>query len=162
MDFINLNELEFSESNWNIMESKGYIVENELSYAVKGSKETALNVIKKHRKSNIHFCSSTFKDDIQLRRRLIRRAKNICTSYQMITDDGTIIRGFLYADDTYKAAIELKALGVVDSMMRIMDGRIEVAPWIIYKIASSLKYRCYISEQYPTSDGLEVEKMPLN
>lgn len=144
------------------MELKGYIVKNELSFAVKGSKETALNIIKKHRRSNIHFCSSTFKDDVQLRRRLIRCAKNICTNYQMITDDGTIIKGFLYADDTYKAAIELKALGVMDNMMHITYGKIEVAPWIIHKIASSLKYKCCISEQYPTSDGLEVEKIPLN
>ncbi len=162
VDFVNLNELEFSESNWDMMESQGYEIKDELSSAVKGSEETAVKVMKKCRKANIHFCSSPFKDGVQLRRRLIRRAEHICTDYQAITDDGTLVRGFLYTDDTAGAMKALRDMGVEESMMSELQGKVEVAPWILEEIAEELRYKCYISEQYPTADGLEVERTPLN
>lgn len=40
--FANLNELEFSESNWDMMETYGYSVRDDISAAVLGSEETAL------------------------------------------------------------------------------------------------------------------------
>ena len=160
--FINLNELEFSESNWNMMESNMFEVKDEVSSAVLGSEETAVKVMKKCKKANIHFCASAFKDGVQLRNRLIRRAEHICTDYQAITDDGTLIRGFLYTDDTLAASSILRDMGVEEDMFSIQENRIEVAPWILEDIAEDLKYKCYISEQYPTADGLEVERTPLN
>ena len=160
--FVNLNELEFSESNWSMMEKHGYEVKDEISSAVKGSEETAMRVLKKCRKHNVHFCSSSFKDGVQLRKRLIRRAMNTSQDYQGITDDGTLLRGYLYAEDPDKAKSELLDLGVPEDMMAVLDGKLEVAPWILEDIAPGLKYRCYISEQYPTADGLEIERTPLN
>ena len=47
-------------------------------------------------------------------------------------------------------------------MMATLDGKVEVAPWILEEISTSLDEKCYISEQYPTADGLEVERTPLN
>ena len=47
-------------------------------------------------------------------------------------------------------------------MMRVMDNKVEVAPWILEEIAEELEYKCYMSEQYPTADALEVERTPLN
>ena len=69
--FINLNELEFSESNWGMMDQNGYEVKDDISSAVLGSLETAMAVMKANKKVNIHFCSSAFKDGVQLRRRLV-------------------------------------------------------------------------------------------
>jgi pyruvate formate-lyase activating enzyme-like uncharacterized protein len=40
--------------------------------------------------------------------------------------------------------------------------RVEVAPWILEKIAPGLEHRCYLSEVYPTDEALEVERIPLN
>ena len=159
--FVNLNELEFSESNWDMMDANGYEVRDEVSSAVLGSEETARAVMERCG-GNVHFCSSPFKDGVQLRRRLIRKAEHICTDYQAITEDGTIVRGFVYARDPAAAAEKLRAMGVEDSMMRVMDGKVEVAPWILEDIAEDLEYRCYMSEQYPTADALEVERTPLN
>ena len=82
VDFVNLNELEFSESNWDMMEAYGYSVRDELSSAVDGSRETAVAVLKANKRADVHFCSSTFKDGIQLRRRLIRRAEHTAKPYQ--------------------------------------------------------------------------------
>jgi hypothetical protein len=45
VDFVNLNELEFSESNWDMMDENGYEVRDEISSAVLGSEETARAVM---------------------------------------------------------------------------------------------------------------------
>lgn len=160
--FINLNELEFSESNWDMMESNGFLVRDDVSSAVKGSEETAKKVMKSNRKANIHFCASSFKDGVQLRKRLIRRAEHICTDYQAISDDGTLVRGYVYTKDADVTRKHLSDLGVTEDMMAVLEGKIEVAPWILEDIADGLDEKCYISEQYPTADGLEVERTPLN
>ena len=160
--FVNLNELEFSESNWDMMDTYGYSVKDELSSAVEGSKETAMAVLKANKRANVHFCSSTFKDGIQLRRRLIRRAENTATDYQQVTEDGTIVRGYLYANDLEEAKTKLMDLGVPAELIAILDNKLEVAPWILEDIASDIGYKCVLSEQYPTKDGLEVERTPLN
>ena len=42
--------------------------------------------------------------------------------------------------------------------------RIEIAGWILEKIVKKLdneKCKCYIVEEYPTADHLEVERIPL-
>ncbi len=159
--FVNLNELEFSESNWSMMGEHGYKVRDEVSSAVLGSEETARAVMKRCG-GNVHFCSSPFKDGVQLRRRLIRKAEHACTDYQAITEDGTIVRGFVYSKDPDAAVRRLKELGVGEDMMRAMDDRVEVAPWILEEIAEMLDFKCFMSEQYPTADALEVERTPLN
>lgn len=162
VDFVNLNELEFSESNWDMMDTYGYTVRDELSSAVAGSRETAMTVLKANKRANVHFCSSTFKDGIQLRRRLIRRAEHTAKPYQQVTEDGTIVRGYLYADDLDRARADLLEKGVPEDMIEVIDNKLEVAPWILEDLAGSLGYRCFLSEQYPTADGLEVERTPLN
>jgi len=160
--FINLNELEFSESNWDMMSS--YDVKDDVSAAVFGSRELAEDLI---RISDvpIHFCSSSFKDSVQLRRRLIRRAEHTAREMDVITDDGTLIVGVLYADDVRGAADLLKKnYDVPEDLICIRpDGRsMEVAPWVLEGLAGELPFRCYLSERYPTSDRLEVERTPLN
>lgn len=161
IDFVNLNELEFSESNWDMMEKYGYEVLDDISSAVLGSRETAEKVLEACNTCNVHFCSSPFKDGVQLRRRLIRRAEHICTDYQEVTDDGTLIKGYIYGDaDAICQALD--EMGVPDDMYMAMDGKVEVAPWILEDIAEELEWKCYESEQYPTADGLEVERIPLN
>ena len=162
VDFVNLNELEFSESNWDMMDAHGYSVRDELSSAVAGSRETAMAVLKANRRANVHFCSSTFKDGVQLRRRLIRRAEHTAKPYQQVTEDGTIVRGYLYSDDLAAAEDALRSFGVPEDLYEVLSNKIEVAPWVLEDIAPSVKYRCFLSEQYPTADGLEVERTPLN
>ena len=78
------------------------------------------------------------------------------------TEDGTLVRGYLYAKDLGAAESELRSMGVPEDMYELLQDRIEVAPWILEDIADSVEHRCYLSEQYPTADGLEVERTPLN
>ena len=160
--FINLNELEFSESNYDMMAEHDFGIKDDISSAVLGSEETALNVMKKNKKINIHFCSSSFKDGVQLRKRLIRRAEHICTDYQAVTDDGTLVRGYVYGSDLDAIVSKLLEFDVPEELFTKLENKVEVAPWVLEDIADELGFKCYISEQYPTADGLEVERTPLN
>lgn len=162
VDFVNINELEFSESNWDMMSEKNYEVLDDVSSAVKGSREVALKILNDFNNYNVHFCSSPFKDGVQLRRRLIRKAEIIRKPYQEVTDDGTLIRGFLHTEDTDAALALIAEAGVPENMYEVMDGVIEVAPRYLERIARRTDMECYLSEQYPTADGLEVERTPLN
>lgn len=162
--FININEFEFSESNWNMMEAKGFRVKDDLSSAIEGSEDIALELMKKYPDIPIHFCSSTFKDGVQLRKRLIRRANVIAKPYDIITEDGTLLKGVIYADDLNAVASLLRDKFRVQDELILIDedlGRIETAPWILEKISKKLPYRSYIVEEYPTADRMEVERMPL-
>lgn len=80
--FVNLNEFEFSETNWDEMEKRGFEPVDELSYAVKGSKELA----EKLANSFVHFCSVRFKHAGQLTSRIKRRAETIKKPHQKITE----------------------------------------------------------------------------
>ncbi len=164
IDFVNLNELEFSESNWDMMEKYGYGLVDELSSAVKGSLETAEYVMKRHPDLRMHFCSSTFKDGVQLRNRLKRKAEKSAREYEVITDDGTVIKGVLYGDLEEARRILSEEYDVPDVLMNLDEerNRLEVAPWVLEEIASELPFRCYEVEEYPTADRLEVERAPLN
>lgn len=162
--FANLNELEFSESNWHMMGEQNLSIKDELSSAISGSEEAALAVMKKLPDLPIHYCSSTFKDGVQLKNRLLRRAENIAHEYEVITEDGTLIKGLLYADDLDDASAFLKTnYDVPDELMFVDRDRnlIETAPWILEEIGEELPYRCYIVEVYPTEDKLEVERIPI-
>jgi hypothetical protein len=170
--WINLNELEFSETNAERLKKRGFTVKNDISAAVKGSQKSANEIIKKISHENfeigVHYCSSSFKDGIQLRNRIKRRAKNIVKPYEIISDEGTILKGVIYAKKLLQESYSnIKEEFEIESNLIFLDkdkNRIEIALWILEKIASDLKNRgfdCFIIEEYPTADALEVERTPL-
>ena len=163
--FVNLNELEFSESNWQMMDIHQYDMKDDISAAVSGSEETAFRMMERFPELRIHYCSSCFKDGVQLRNRLIRKANHIAEEYDVVTEDGTLLKGYAYPEDLEDAARFLKEeYDVPDELMFIdaENNRLEVASWVLEEIADELPFKCCISEQYPTADRLEVERIPLN
>ena len=163
--FVNLNELEFSESNWEMMDHHHYDMKDDISAAVSGSEELAFRMMEIYPDLPIHYCSSCFKDGVQLRNRLIRKANHIAKEYDVVTEDGTLLKGYAYPEDLEDAAAFLKEeYDVPDELMFIdsENDRLEVASWVLEEIADELPFKCCISEQYPTADRLEVERIPLN
>lgn len=158
--FLNLNELEFSETNCEAMKDRSYVLRDDVTNAVDGSeklgREIVLNSI-----ANTRYCSSRFKDAVQLRERLKRTASNVARPFDEITDDGTIVCGEITGDvdDTLQSLCEL---GVPEEMYRREGDRIEIAWWILDEagddIAGTGKS---IVERYPLKDGLVVERIPL-
>jgi pyruvate formate-lyase activating enzyme-like uncharacterized protein len=181
--FINLNELEYSSTNWKIFNARGYTVKIDISSAVKGSETVALAILQELSECSInmgiHYCSAGYKDGIQLRNRIMRRAKNIAKKYHIITDDGTLLIGIIEINDPtdksdYELNNELNSLilelkhtfDIPRSLLGIEPdlSRIEIAPWVLEVIASKIdrnKYSCFFVEEYPTADRLEVERTPL-
>ncbi len=173
VSWINLNELEFSETNVLKLNNRGFNVKDDISSAVKYSQQTAYNVIKKINnadfKIGVHYCSSSFKDGIQLRNRIKRRAINIARSGDIITDDGTLLKGIIVSknkslDEIYSLLIKSLKIQKKYINIDIDKKRIELAIWILEKNLNFFKknfFECFIVEEYPTADRLEVEKIPL-
>jgi pyruvate formate-lyase activating enzyme-like uncharacterized protein len=167
LEFVNINELEASHTNMEHFSRLGYQLIGD-SMAVKGSMELAYSTIEKVRSGNrdsptvFHICSSVYKDSIQLRKRLIRTSSRVARTFELPTDDGTLLRGVIESDDVQNIITSLKKEhGVPDDLFTYEDGKILIAPWVLEEISSRIDGDSYLSEVYPTWDALEVERTPL-
>ncbi len=164
LDFVNINELEFSETNWKALRRLGLDVKDDVSSGVKGSEKLALDLLRLDASVPLHYCSAAFKDGVQLRRRIMRRARNVRRPHELLTRDGTFLIGVVETDDkAMTAAWILKRFGVPGSLIwsNFKKDRLEIAPWVLEEIAGELGMPAYIVEEYPTHDRLEVERIPL-
>ncbi|MBW2999094.1 radical SAM protein [Candidatus Woesearchaeota archaeon] len=187
IDFLNLNELEISDTNVNKLVEKGFKPRDKISYGVKGSEKLAKELLTylKKTKLNIHYCTTTTKDKAQLARRIKRRALNVALKTDFITKEGTLVRGVIYLPELKpgfgyglqvesintkkfieklkKAKTRLqKQLNIPSSILHID----ELKPRILTSIAvvddlkneiKKLKLVPAIIEEYPTWDALEVD-----
>jgi len=100
IDFLNLNELEISDTNSCELVDRKFVTKDRTSYGVKGSQELALNLLKycseKYPKLNVYYCTCKLKDGVQLRERLKLRANNTKNKFDIVTEDGTFVRGVIY------------------------------------------------------------------
>ena len=161
--FLNLNELEYSETNFRRLNRRGFSVRSDISSGVLESEETARCVIERFEgKMAVHYCSSGFKDGVQLRRRIMRRARNVARLYQVITGEGTLITGIVEGPPSILARLR-KEFGLPARLAAYnrKKRRVEVAPWVLESISSALDIPAFIIEEYPTADGLEVERRRL-
>ncbi len=172
-DFLNLNELEYSETNWSALKGMGMTWRSETSNAMKGSENAAMSILQQASdidlNISVHYCTSAYKDGVQLRNRLKRRAKNIARPHDAMTDDGTLIRGLIVLDpsigsDGIAKAIEdlVQAFDVPDELVAADGSELMIAPWVLEEIAPDLEVPAFLIEIYPTADALEVERTPLN
>ncbi len=163
--FLNLNELEYSETNWEGLIGRHYEIRHETSNAMKGSQWVAEDILKKlDTKMSLHYCSSRFKDGVQLRRRIKRRAKNTKKESDIVTDEGLFIKGIVECDDLGGVYEQFKEKFKIPGELIHIDRekkRLEIAPWILEEIHERIDYPCFIVEEYPTADRLEVERRPL-
>jgi uncharacterized protein len=169
VDFVNLNELEFSETNETNLLGRGYRTDPENGWGVRGSRSVAERLVRELRLGvPLHYCSSRFKDGVQLRQRLIRRAERTAPPFAETTADGTIVLGVVEAGAqrdlgrwAHRVAVQL---GVRPGRYRLDPGRrrLEVDAAPLRRFASRLRAPAFEVERYPTADALEVEREPLN
>jgi len=169
VDFVNLNELEFSETNEEKMRARGYRVDPRNGWGVRGSRAVAERLVRELSLSvPVHYCSSRFKDGVQLRQRLLRRAERTAPSFAARTEDGTVILGIVEADgdndfDGWSGRVA-RRLGAVAGDYRFDADRrrVELSPFALRRAARRLPWPAFEVEVYPTADALEVERTPLN
>lgn len=93
--FVNINELEVSETNIDNILIRGYKI-NKDGRSIEGSLETAIKVVEKayseQLRISVHVCSARFKDLVQHRNRLKRKSIICAMPNDTVNDDGTIKR----------------------------------------------------------------------
>ena len=145
---------------------RGFMVRSDVSSAMMGSEELAREVVRRMGEAvPVHFCSSSFKDQVQLRERLKRRAKRVARPLDLVTSEGMMLVGIVEAEDLSKARqLLIEEHDVPPELMHLDEKRkrLEVASWVLEDLASRLPFQCYLVEEYPTADHLEVEREPLN
>ncbi|HID42865.1 MAG TPA: hypothetical protein EYP30_03675 [Archaeoglobaceae archaeon] len=153
--FLNLNELEFSSTNYSKLVKRGFAVGE--FYGDVNSKNIAEEYSRVVNK--FHYCTSLFKDRAQFRRRLIRMAMNHPEFYQ-ITEDGTLICGFIEGEDERVKSI-LEMYG--EEFVSVNNGY-ETSADFVENEGENLKamgLKISIIERYPTWNRIVVEKIPL-
>ncbi len=168
-DFLNVNELEFSETNLRNLTLRGYRPISNESSAIAGSLEVGLELLRwgeNNTSLNYHLCTSKLKDAVQLRNRLKRMAKNVAEPYMEITEDGTLVFGIAEYDDREELYEFLVGeAGVPEELIKINRAkkRIEMPADMARELAEAVEgaVRFFIVEEYPTWDRIEVEREPL-
>ncbi|MDQ1276375.1 MAG: uncharacterized protein QG610_1952 [Euryarchaeota archaeon] len=164
--FLNLNELEFSDNNYEALLKNGFSLESDTSCAAAGSCVYAENAFRAC--GRVHFCSSTYKDAVQLRKRFQRIAKNTAREFDEITEDGTLNYGIINGGDQAQAEEILRESEEPDEVFEVKEGKIEIAWWVLEDLKEGLKEelepsgtKIFIIERHPFEDGLIVELIPL-
>ena len=100
VDFLVLNELEVADNGRSQLLKMGYTTKNTLSYAVKGSMEAGLHLLKgiqeKYPRFKVHLCTAKLKDAVQLTNRLKREAQGVKRPFDIVSKEGLLTRGALY------------------------------------------------------------------
>ena len=93
--FLNINELESSETNFGSLTSLGLRLRNMDSASIAGSAEVAHEFItwsaSELESLSVHYCSSHFKDAIQMRNRLERRLSQTTRVFEERADDEPLL-----------------------------------------------------------------------
>ncbi len=153
--FLNLNELEFSETNYDAMRAEGYTPQMS-SYAAVGSEAVAQDIVRTSSRS--YYCSSTSKDRVQLRERLKRKASYLARGFDEITQDGTLVYAVI------EHATDLRFLeGLSNEDFAIIGETIHTS-WqralSLIQEYPTLQANTSIVERYP--DGIVVEVTPAS
>ncbi len=169
VDFVNLNEMEFSETNEVKMHDRAYELDPRNGWGVRGSRAVAERIVRQmHLTVPVHYCSSRFKDGVQLKQRLLRRAERTAPGFAERTADGTVVYGVVEAGPSIDLARlgrrvgSLAGVGPDDYRVDFGRRRVELGAEPLRRVAARLRFPAWEIEEYPTADPLEVERAPLN
>ena len=184
LDFFNLNEFEYSDTNAMKLNLQNYHTKNTLSYAIKGSQDLALSLLeyieKNYPKLNVHYCTAQLKDKIQMKNRIKKRASSIKKNFDKITKDGTLIRGAIYLAEllpTKKQKIRKQRKKIIlkklNALKRAIEGDFKLHLYLdknglrlltseknvknLSKKISPKLFKLAVIEEYPTFDAFIVE-----
>ena len=144
VDFINLNELEFSESNYQELIMRGFSV-NDDGISACGSEETALRILKwalsEGIDMNIHYCPARFKDAHQFRLRMYWRGLRSKRVFEVVSRDGVVTWALI------KLSKDTLNLYLRDLAIPLNNNKLQINPRITKCITNNYE----LVEAYPTN-----------
>ena len=159
IDYINLNELEFSDTNAEAMIKKGFSLRDNEDYAVAGSIDTGINLLEYAAKNtkdiSVHLCTASTKYDYQYWNRLKKRAKNIKEPWETVTKEGLIRKGVIIGQ------LDTINMHLPKNTFKKTGGRIETSVSNAKKAAKA-GIKSAVVLQIPTDDSFDFELTPLN
>ena len=155
VDFLNINELEWGEASADGMRARGLVLAEPHGNAVAGARDWARP---QRGDDKVRYCSSSFKDAVQLRERMIRIAVNTARPFDEVTGDGTVVYGRVLPADGVDGAVA--ALGLGDGEYAVVDGAVELAWECLAAARAAVEGEKAIVERYPNR-GMVVEVIPL-
>ncbi|MFX1565054.1 MAG: radical SAM protein [Promethearchaeota archaeon] len=173
IDFINLNEMEFTALNAQQLRERGYELDSDTIASVKESEDVALALLEwasTETSLNIHYCPLSLKDGHQLRSRFKRRAKNIRKPFEKISNEGLLVKGVIYPSkdvslrDLYKYLLSEEQVPSEQLWVNETKGQIETSVQIARRLARRIKSRgasVGIVEEYPIDSRFQVSYYPL-
>jgi len=185
LSFLNMNELEASETNFESLKSQGMRLTNLASASIEGSAGVARDVLdwatENLSKLSVHFCSASYKDGVQMRNRLERRLKQTIREFEeRDEDDSLLVLGIIRAvhgsnlgENQLQQIYQIlhNQLGVPPNMLNIdtIRMRIEIAPWILDDISDTINIileklgplEIGIAYEYPSWDRLQTLFEPI-
>ncbi|PIZ50814.1 radical SAM protein [Candidatus Woesearchaeota archaeon CG_4_10_14_0_2_um_filter_33_13] len=101
--FLNLNELEVADNSQSKLLEMGFKTKDQFSYAIEGSLELGLSLIKYIKEKGyhlkVHLCTAKLKDSVQLAERIKREAQGTKKVFDLVDNEGLLTRGALYLEE---------------------------------------------------------------
>lgn len=152
--FVNLNEFEIGESNFNFITKKYKLKEN--GYVISKSKEAGIWVLKqlekRKTKLNVHLCMADTKNNFQYKNRL---KQHKILPFGKKTKDGTVL--YLAIKKDIK---RLSKKYPKESYIDRQKNRLIISQKLAKKLLTD--YKVERAEEFPTYDRIEVEKEYIN
>jgi len=185
VDFLNLNELEITVGNHDNMELRGFNLSTEITAGAAGSAELSISMrdrvmaaqfgipdpldgtIREPYGFHLKFCTATYKDSGQLRRRFIRRGEHTIAPHETLTDDGTLIFGAVHSSPSEQSdwIDEITKETGLPSRFLYWDeknSRIEMPLVVAEDIAEMVESEVSMIEVTPTFERMELTVVILN
>ena len=185
VQFLNLNELEITVGNHDNMEVRGFNLSSEITAGASGSAEVATKmrdrvmaatigvpdpfdgVTREPYGYHLKFCTATYKDSGQLRRRFLRRGEHTISPHEVLTDDGTLVFGAIdctneFAEDWIQEIHEETGLPRRFMFFDESNQRIEVPLSMAEELADVIEAPIALVEVHPTYERLEMTVVYLN
>ena len=176
--FINLNELEISETNYRKLLKHSLEPDTINLSAIKGSSKLAVRIIEwasKNSRIPVHYCALNTKDNIQLPNRLFRIAENTMLPSDVLIDEGPdkglLIRGIISGENINLDEIRkflIYDLEIPPNLVTIdkVKNRILTNAGILQELKIEIvsQYpgiKLGIAEEYPSYDNLQTTYIPI-
>ena len=185
VQFLNLNELEITVGNHDNMELRGFNLSDEITAGAAGSGELATRMrdrvmaasigapdpeegtVRKPYPYHLKFCTATYKDSGQLRRRFIRRGEHTISPHEILTEDGTLLFGAVDCslEDSEEWIEEIHTETGLPRRFMLYDSeneRIELPLSMAEELVGEIDAPISLVEVHPTHERLEMTVVYLN